>query len=48
MRLDVLEHERRAVTAMRDRREIDDIVLRDLQASMDIEEIRLLGPAPTD
>ena len=48
VRLEVLDRKRRAVTAMRDDREIDDIVLRDLQASMDIEEVRLLGPAPTD
>ncbi|MDG4825645.1 cation:proton antiporter [Asanoa sp. WMMD1127] len=48
VRLEVLDHKRRAVTRMRDDREIDDIVLRDLQASMDIEEVRLLGPAPTD
>lgn len=48
LRLGVLERKRRAVTEMRDAREIDDIVLRDLQASMDVEEIRLLGPASTD
>ncbi|MEV0719412.1 Na+/H+ antiporter [Asanoa sp. NPDC050611] len=48
VRLEVLHRKRVAVTKMRDDREIDDIVLRDLQASMDIEEVRLLGPAPTD
>ncbi|GIF73377.1 Na+/H+ antiporter [Asanoa siamensis] len=48
VRLEVLDTKRRAITKMRDDREIDDIVLRDLQASMDIEEVRLLGPAPTD
>ncbi len=48
VRLGVLEHERLAVTAMRDRREIDDIVLRELQASLDVTEIGLLGPQTTD
>ena len=38
----------RAVTALRDANEIDDIVLRELQAVMDAEEVRLLGPVPTD
>ncbi|WP_327000570.1 Na+/H+ antiporter [Dactylosporangium sp. NBC_01737] len=45
LRLKVLHHKRRAITAMRDAHTIDDIVLRDLQAAMDIEEMRLLGPA---
>jgi Na+/H+ antiporter len=45
LRLQVLHHKRRAVTAMRDANTIDDIVLRDLQAAMDIEELRLLGPS---
>ncbi|MGN9779201.1 hypothetical protein ACTMS0_26080 [Micromonospora sp. H33] len=44
LRLAVLEHKRREVTRLRDRNEIDDIVLRDLQAALDIEEIRLTGP----
>jgi monovalent cation/hydrogen antiporter len=44
LRLAVLEHKRREVTRMRNRREIDDIVLRELQATLDIEEIRLRGP----
>jgi len=48
LRLAVLEHKRRAVTALRDANEIDDIVLRELQAVMDAEEVRLLGPVPTD
>ncbi|GIF75579.1 Na+/H+ antiporter [Asanoa siamensis] len=43
LRLGVLEHERLAVTAMRDRREIDDIVMRELQASLDVTELALLG-----
>ncbi len=44
LRLAVLEHKRREVTRLRDRNEIDDIVLRELQAVLDIEEIRLAGP----
>ena len=44
----MLWEKRLAVTAMRDAREIDDIVLRDLQAAMDIEEVRLLGPSAPD
>ena len=48
LRLAVLDHKRRAVTELRDANEIDDIVLRELQAVMDAEEVRLLGPVPTD
>jgi monovalent cation/hydrogen antiporter len=48
LRLAVLHRKRQAVTALRDANEIDDYVLRDLQAGMDIEEIRLLGPAPLE
>ncbi|MEV0717534.1 Na+/H+ antiporter [Asanoa sp. NPDC050611] len=48
LRLGVLEHERLAVTAMRDRREIDDIVMRELQASLDVTELALLGPPRGD
>ncbi|MFC4016487.1 Na+/H+ antiporter [Micromonospora sp. GCM10011542] len=48
LRLGVLEHKRREVTRLRDIRQIDDIVLRDLQAALDIEEIRLLGPTVND
>ncbi|MDQ6936161.1 MAG: Na+/H+ antiporter [Actinomycetota bacterium] len=48
LRLGVLAHKRLAVTELRDANRIDDIVLREVQAGMDIEEIRLLGPAPTD
>ncbi|WP_410812069.1 Na+/H+ antiporter [Micromonospora sp. 067-2] len=43
LRLGVLDHKRREVTRLRDRREIDDLVLQDLQAALDNEEIRLLG-----
>ena len=48
LRLAVLQHKRQAITQMRDANKIDDYVLRDLQASMDIEEIRLLGPNSLD
>jgi monovalent cation/hydrogen antiporter len=44
LRLAVLREKRQAVTEMRDANEIDDIVLRELQAGMDAEEVRLLGP----
>jgi CPA1 family monovalent cation:H+ antiporter len=44
VRLAVLEHKRQAITELRDQRRIDDIVLRELQAMMDLEEVRLLGP----
>jgi len=33
---------------MRDANEIDDIVLREMQAAMDVEEVRLLGPVTPD
>ncbi|MGV0747980.1 Na+/H+ antiporter [Mycolicibacter minnesotensis] len=46
--LGVLEHKRSAVTELRDRNHIDDIVLREVQAEMDLEEMRLLGPADSD
>ncbi|MFZ0713896.1 Na+/H+ antiporter [Mycobacterium sp.] len=48
VRLGVLEHRRRAITELRDQRRIDDIVLLELQASMDLEEARLLGPSNPD
>ena len=48
VRLGVLEHKRRAITELRDRRRIDDIVLLEVQAAMDLEEARLLGPASPD
>ena len=48
LRLGVLAEKRSAVTELRNSNEIDDIVLREIQATLDIEEIRLLGPAPTD
>ncbi|MEV6812497.1 Na+/H+ antiporter [Micromonospora sp. NPDC051296] len=48
LRLAALDHKRREVTRMRDHREIDDAVLRELQARLDVEEIRLLGPRPLE
>ncbi len=48
VRLGVLEHKRRAVTDLRDQNRIDDIVLREVQADMDLEELRLLDPADTE
>jgi monovalent cation/hydrogen antiporter len=48
VRLGVLEHKRRAITELRDQRRIDDIVLLELQAAMDLEEARLLGPVGPD
>jgi len=48
LRLRVLAHKRSAVTDLRDSGHIDDIVLREVQASMDIEEVRLLGPADAE
>jgi CPA1 family monovalent cation:H+ antiporter len=44
----VLQRKRQAITALRDANKIDDYVLRDLQAVIDLEEIRLLGPAPLE
>jgi len=43
--LELLEHKRRAITQLRNQNRIDDIVLRELQEAMDLEEVRLLGPA---
>jgi hypothetical protein len=48
VRLGVLEHKRRAITELRDQNRIDDIILRELQSVMDLEEVRLLEPADTE
>ncbi len=45
IRLGVLDHKRRAITVLRNQKVIDDIVLRELQAEMDLEEVQLLDPA---
>jgi hypothetical protein len=44
----VLAHKRQAITELRNERRIDDIVLLELQESMDLEEARLLGPSGPD
>ncbi|CAM4086981.1 Sodium, potassium, lithium and rubidium/H(+) antiporter [Mycobacterium basiliense] len=48
VRLGVLEHQRRAVTLLRNQNLIDDIVLRELQAEMDLEEVQLLDAGDSD
>lgn len=48
LRLAVLETKRRSVTQLRNANRIDDIVLRELQAAIDLEEVRLLGPVTTE
>ncbi len=45
VRLGVLEHKRREITALRNQNLIDDIVLRELQNEMDLEEVQLLAAA---
>lgn len=45
VRLGVLEHKRREITALRNQKVIDDIVLRELQNEMDLEEVQLLNAA---
>lgn len=45
VRLTVLDRQRQAVTALRNQNLIDDIVLREVQAAMDLEEVQLLDPA---
>ena len=48
LRLRLLAHKRREVTRLRDNREIDDLVLQEVQAALDNEEIRLLGRGPNE
>jgi monovalent cation/hydrogen antiporter len=43
LRLALITHKRAAIVALRDERRIDDSVLRQVQAALDIEEIRLTG-----
>lgn len=47
VRLGVLQHQRQAVTTLRNQNLIDDIVLRELQAAMDLE-VQLLDPADAE
>jgi monovalent cation/hydrogen antiporter len=42
VRLGVLKHQRRAITALRNQNRIDDIVLRELQNELDLLEVQLL------
>ncbi|MFI5836739.1 Na+/H+ antiporter [Micromonospora sp. NPDC051300] len=48
LKLAMLDRKRQAVTRLRNTNQIDDAVLRELQAATDIEEIRLLGPELED
>ena len=48
VRLGVLEYKRREITALRNQNLIDDIVLRELQAEMDLEEVQLLNAADSE
>ncbi len=48
VRLGVLEHKRREITALRNQNLIDDIVLRELQNEMDLEEVQLLDAADNE
>jgi monovalent cation/hydrogen antiporter len=48
VRLGVLDHKRQAITALRNQRIIDDIVLRELQTEMDLEEVQLLEAADSE
>lgn len=46
LRLALLQRKREEVVRLRDRGEIDDIVLRDVQRRLDVEEVRLTGREP--
>ena len=48
VRLGVLEHKRREITSLRNQNLIDDIVLRELQNEMDLEEVQLQAAAADD
>jgi monovalent cation/hydrogen antiporter len=48
VRLGVLEYKRREITDLRNQNLIDDIVLRELQNEMDLEEVQLLAAAADD
>lgn len=48
VRLGVIEHKRREVTALRNQNLIDDIVLRELQTELDLEEVQLLNAAENE
>lgn len=48
LQLEMLDRKRQAVTRLRNTNQIDEAVLRELQAATDIEELRLLGPELED
>ena len=48
LRLALLARKRATVVALRDQQRIDDIVLRQYQARLDIEEVRLSRPEPVE
>lgn len=48
LRLALLGRERAALVQLRDEQQIDDIVLRQVQARLDLEEVRLSRPSPVD
>jgi CPA1 family monovalent cation:H+ antiporter len=48
LRLALIARQRSTLLALRDEQQIDDIVLRQVQAVLDIEEVRLSRAAPAD
>ncbi|GAB3017896.1 Na+/H+ antiporter [Mycobacterium bourgelatii] len=48
VRLGVLDRQRQAITELRNQNLIDDIVLRELQRDMDLQEVQLLDPSETE
>jgi CPA1 family monovalent cation:H+ antiporter len=48
LRLALLGHERATLVQLRDEQQIDDIVLRQVQARLDLEEVRLSRSSPVD
>ena len=48
LRLALIARQRAALLELRDERSIDDIVLRQVQAELDIEEVRLSRAAPAE
>ncbi|WP_426506144.1 Na+/H+ antiporter [Dactylosporangium sp. McL0621] len=48
MKLELLAHKRATIVRLRDERRIDDVVLRQLQGRLDIEEVRLTGTYTTE
>ncbi|WP_433048787.1 Na+/H+ antiporter [Dactylosporangium sp. CS-033363] len=48
MKLELLAHKRATVVRLRDERRIDDVVLRQVQGKLDIEEVRLTGTYTTE